>query len=66
MSEGSIGQVDAAEHAGQLPDPAGLIEHGHASLGFVSLGLFLDVQVLMGLGGHLGQVGHREDLALVA
>ena len=66
MFAGGGGDFFTAEHAGDFFDAFGFAEGADAGAGGFLVGVFADLQVLMGLGGDLGQVGDAQDLVVAA
>ena len=51
---GALGDLGAAQHAGDLFQPGRLVQRLHAGVGGAVEGFFTDPQLPMGLGGDLG------------
>ena len=66
MGQGFLGQVDAAEHAGDFFYALFLAQFGHGCARGVAFANLMDKQVLMALRGHLRQVSDCQHLAALA
>ena len=60
---GFFRHAGAGQHAGQFPDPGFIVQ---AMDGYVLLRVLLDEQVRIAERGHLGRVGHADDLGTPA
>src|SRR5690606_21566934 len=66
MGQGFVGQVDAAEHARHFLDALLLVQVGDGGAGVRTTALLVHEQVMVALGGDLGQVSHAQYLAALA
>ena len=66
MLQGLVGDVDATEHACDLVNPRFRVELIDPGLGRPAVAQLVHAALVVGLGGHLRQMGDAQDLSLVA
>jgi hypothetical protein len=66
MRERLFGKVNATQHPRNFLNAACLIQCRYGCTGFAGPALFVHKQVLMSLGGNLGQVGDGQHLTVFA
>ena len=65
MGKGLVGDIDPAQHAGDLLDAAFAAQAAQVGVRLPSPAAFLDLHMLMGQGRHLGQMGDAQHLTVV-
>ena len=66
VGEGALRDLQAPQHAGDLPNAGVPVQGPDGGYRGLPVGALADLQVVMALGGHLGQVGDAKHLAALA
>ncbi len=66
MRHGLFREIDPAQHASNLFHAFAAVQCGHRGMGFILPARLMDEQVVVPLGGDLGQMGHGQYLAALA